>query len=89
MDAASILGYAGFLMIALFMVLIMTKKMSAMNALVLIPIAFLLILLATGILDPSVYNLKKLDDRKRNWNGKSNAAVTIEFSWCIKRSASF
>ena len=62
MDAASILGYAGFLMIALFMVLIMTKKMSAMNALVLIPIAFLLILLATGILDPSVYNLKKLDD---------------------------
>lgn len=82
MDAASILGYAGFLMIALFMVLIMTKKMSAMNALVLIPIAFLLILLATGILDPSVYNLKKLDDiiRKGGVLKVANTGIMIFFA---------
>ena len=34
------LGIAGFAMILLFMYLIMSKRMSAMNALILIPIVF-------------------------------------------------
>ena len=36
----TVLAYAGFFMIALFMYLIMSKRMTAMNALVLIPIIF-------------------------------------------------
>ena len=36
----TVLAYAGFAMITLFMYLIMSKRMTAMNALVLIPIIF-------------------------------------------------
>ena len=45
----TILAYAGFAMIIVFMYLIMSKRMSAMNALVLIPIGYSFLLFQKGI----------------------------------------
>ncbi len=42
--SSTVLAYAGFAMIVLFMYLIMSKRMTAMNALILIPIVFALAL---------------------------------------------
>lgn len=48
----TILALLGFLMICLFMFLIMTKRMSPMVALMLVPIAFGIIIVAMGLADP-------------------------------------